>query len=103
MNPAQLTHYLTTLVEKKILRSVMVWGPPGIGKSDIVKQIGNEQGRDVIDVRLSLWESCNREWREHLMKSNHCQLKWAMLLLLICRTHCVMTLRLPLAKSGVQH
>jgi hypothetical protein len=33
-----------------------MWGPPGIGKSDIVKQIGNEQEREVIDVRLSLWE-----------------------------------------------
>jgi hypothetical protein len=33
-----------------------MWGPPGIGKSDIVKQIGDEQDRNVIDVRLSLWE-----------------------------------------------
>jgi hypothetical protein len=40
----------------KIQRPVFMWGPPGIGKSDIVKQIGDEQGRNVIDVRLSLWE-----------------------------------------------
>ena len=40
----------------KIQRPVFMWGPPGIGKSDIVKQIGSEQGREVIDVRLSLWE-----------------------------------------------
>ena len=40
----------------KIQRPVFMWGPPGIGKSDIVKQIGDEQNRDVIDVRLSLWE-----------------------------------------------
>ena len=33
-----------------------MWGPPGIGKSDIVHQIGREEGREVIDVRLSLWE-----------------------------------------------
>ena len=37
-------------------RPVMIWGAPGIGKSDIVKQIGDEQDREVIDVRLSLWE-----------------------------------------------
>lgn len=37
-------------------RPVFMWGPPGIGKSDIVKQIGNETTREVIDVRLSLWE-----------------------------------------------
>ena len=37
-------------------RPVFLWGPPGIGKSDIVKQIGEELDRNVIDVRLALWE-----------------------------------------------
>jgi len=37
-------------------RPTFLWGPPGIGKSDIVKQIGEEAGREVIDVRLALWE-----------------------------------------------
>ena len=37
-------------------RPVFLWGPPGIGKSDIVKQIGGDAGREVIDVRLALWE-----------------------------------------------
>jgi hypothetical protein len=40
----------------KIRQPLFMWGPPGIGKSDIVKQIGAEQNREVIDVRLSLWE-----------------------------------------------
>ena len=40
----------------KIKRPVFMWGPPGIGKSDIIKQIGDEQKREVVDVRLSLWE-----------------------------------------------
>jgi len=40
----------------KIQRPVFMWGPPGIGKSDIVKQVGDEFEREVIDVRLSLWE-----------------------------------------------
>jgi hypothetical protein len=39
-----------------IQRPVFVWGPPGIGKSDIVHQIGAEQNRNVRDIRLSLWE-----------------------------------------------
>ena len=37
-------------------RPIMVWGAPGIGKSDIVKQIGTESKREVIDIRLPLWE-----------------------------------------------
>ena len=40
----------------EIKRPVFMWGPPGIGKSDIVHQIGAEQNREVIDIRLSLWE-----------------------------------------------
>jgi len=40
----------------KIRRPVFLWGAPGIGKSDIIKQLGDEQKRNVIDVRLSLWE-----------------------------------------------
>ena len=40
----------------KVRRPTFLWGPPGIGKSDIVKQIGDELGREVIDVRLALWE-----------------------------------------------
>lgn len=37
-------------------RPVFIWGPPGIGKSDSIHQIGAEMGAHVIDVRLSLWE-----------------------------------------------
>ncbi len=37
-------------------RPVFLWGPPGIGKSDVVKQIGEAADREVIDVRLALWE-----------------------------------------------
>ena len=40
----------------KVNRPVFMWGPPGIGKSDIVHQIAAETQREVIDVRLSLWE-----------------------------------------------
>lgn len=40
----------------KIDRPVFLWGAPGIGKSDIIKQLADEQKREVIDIRLSLWE-----------------------------------------------
>ena len=40
----------------RVQRPVFVWGAPGIGKSDIVHQIAAEQNREVVDVRLSLWE-----------------------------------------------
>jgi hypothetical protein len=37
-------------------RPVFIWGPPGIGKSDSIHQLGDEMNAHVIDVRLSLWE-----------------------------------------------
>ena len=36
----------------RLQRPIMMWGAPGIGKSDIVKQIGETQNREVIDIRL---------------------------------------------------
>jgi hypothetical protein len=37
-------------------RPLFLWGAPGIGKSDIIHQIGDYLDAHVIDVRLSLWE-----------------------------------------------
>ena len=37
-------------------RPLFIWGPPGIGKSDAIHQLGTELNAHVIDVRLSLWE-----------------------------------------------
>ena len=37
-------------------RPIFLWGPPGIGKSDIIHQIGDYMDAHVIDIRLSLWE-----------------------------------------------
>jgi len=48
---ASISHALT----KK--RPIFLWGPPGIGKSDIVKQITDSfSNSHLIDIRLSLWE-----------------------------------------------
>ena len=36
---------------------VMLWGPPGIGKSDIVHQLGQRKGRPVIEFHAALRET----------------------------------------------
>ena len=35
---------------------VMLWGPPGVGKSQIIAQIAAEHGVPLIDIRLSQME-----------------------------------------------
>jgi ATPase family associated with various cellular activities (AAA) len=36
---------------------IMIWGAPGIGKSDMMFEIGRETKREIIDIRLSQFEN----------------------------------------------
>lgn len=53
MSPAELSAYLSSLIEHRLLLSAMIWGPPGVGKSSIVAQTARAHGLGFIDVRLS--------------------------------------------------
>lgn len=53
---AETAKTLKKLLMKRIDVPIYVWGPPGIGKSDVIKQVGKELGVDVIDIRLSLMD-----------------------------------------------
>lgn len=57
-------------------RPIFLWGPPGIGKSDIVKQLGNDLGAHVIDVRLSLWEPTDIKGIPYFDSTNN-KMLWA--------------------------
>jgi hypothetical protein len=59
MRPAQIANVL----ELEFLSTreghhtpVMLWGPPGVGKSMMVQQVGQRHGAPVIDIRLSQME-----------------------------------------------
>jgi len=53
MNPLELAPYLSRLVELNLRLSLMLWGPPGIGKSRIVSDVAKLHGLDLVDLRLS--------------------------------------------------
>ena len=53
MKPSELVEYLDRLVARNIKLSIMIWGPPGIGKSSIVAQTARAHGLNWIDLRLS--------------------------------------------------
>jgi hypothetical protein len=57
-------------------RPIFMWGPPGIGKSDIIKQLGVELDAHVIDVRLSLWEPTDIKGIPYF-DSNTSKMVWA--------------------------
>ncbi len=53
MSPDDLQQSLRELIRNKLQQSVMIWGPPGIGKSSIVHQVCDAAGLELIDLRLS--------------------------------------------------
>jgi hypothetical protein len=57
-------------------RPIFLWGPPGIGKSDVVHQIGEYMNAHVIDVRLSLWEPTDIKGIPYF-DSNQSKMVWA--------------------------
>ncbi|MDO9065129.1 MAG: AAA family ATPase, partial [Sulfuricella sp.] len=59
MRPAQLS----TILDREFLSAqdghhtpVMLWGPPGVGKSQIIAQVAARHGVPMIDLRLSQME-----------------------------------------------
>jgi hypothetical protein len=55
LTPSKAKNALQFAMRKK--RPIFLWGPPGIGKSDIVAQITKGLVNSyLIDIRLSLWE-----------------------------------------------
>ena len=59
MRPAHLITILETEFQSardKHHTPVMLWGPPGVGKSQIIGQVAEHHGAPVIDIRLSQME-----------------------------------------------
>ncbi len=59
MRPAHLARVLEEELQGTLKghhTPVMLWGPPGVGKSQIVMQIGQRHELPVIDIRLSQME-----------------------------------------------
>src|SRR5210317_896563 len=54
-SPNKAKSSITHAMKKK--RPIFLWGPPGIGKSEVVEQITDSlPNSHLIDIRLSLWE-----------------------------------------------
>ena len=52
-NISEIQDALTRIVKNGVKRSVFIWGPPGIGKSSIVKKVAEDNGLELIDLRIS--------------------------------------------------
>lgn len=52
MKPSALRQAIPNLIAKQ--RPSFIWGPTGVGKSDLVRQVASDTKRELRDVRLSL-------------------------------------------------
>ncbi|MCC6596918.1 MAG: MoxR family ATPase [Rhodanobacteraceae bacterium] len=53
MTPDELTRTLDQMVKDGIKDSVMIWGPPGIGKSTVVAKVAQDNDMGLSDLRIS--------------------------------------------------
>jgi hypothetical protein len=53
MKPIELADFLAGIIRHQLKLSTMIWGPPGIGKSSIVRQAAEAHDLEWIDLRLS--------------------------------------------------
>jgi hypothetical protein len=53
MTPQELTPFLSNLIKNRLQLSLMLWGPPGIGKSSIVFDVAEQSDLELVDLRLS--------------------------------------------------
>ena len=71
--PSALAGVLTELVKAK--QPVMVWGPPGVGKSQIAQQVAADMNSEYLDVRALLLDPVDLRgipWRDE-----HNRTRWA--------------------------
>ncbi len=54
MRPRDIAQALNVCIDKQ--RPVMIWGPPGVGKSDTAAQVAAARGAELRDVRLNLMD-----------------------------------------------
>ena len=52
MKPSRMTEVLVDVLQTKW--PVFIWGPPGVGKSSLVRDIAKKQKMKLLDVRASL-------------------------------------------------
>jgi len=58
-------------------RPIFLWGPPGIGKSEVIGQITDSmENSHLIDIRLSLWDPTDIKGMPYYA-SNDNTMKWA--------------------------
>ncbi len=74
MKTSETIRTMTAMIDAKI--PTFLWGPPGIGKSSIIKHIAHDEGIACMDLRLSLMDPTDLKGIPFYDKETH-QAVWA--------------------------
>ena len=69
LNASQLVNVARSFLRLDI--PVMIWGEPGIGKSQVVKQLAREDNALELEIRLSQYDSVDLRGIPHIAKTEH--------------------------------
>ncbi len=56
MKPRDVAELIKTAVKNLDMPAIHLWGPPGVGKSQVCRQVTKEEGVGFVDMRLSMMD-----------------------------------------------
>ncbi|MHA2502757.1 MAG: AAA family ATPase [Candidatus Kariarchaeaceae archaeon] len=67
-NAKKLLKIIASKITSAGKQAIMLWGAPGIGKSDLVRQLAKDTDREFIDIRLSTIDPVDLRGLPHIDK-----------------------------------
>jgi hypothetical protein len=67
MKISEAERIIRIYMERK--KPVMIWGPPGIGKSDLIRKIAKDMGYGLVDIRLADKQEGDLLGMPHIIKT----------------------------------
>lgn len=67
MRPALATEAINKAIDVK--QPIFVWGPPGVGKSSVIKAAAKQRSVPIIDLRLTLLDSVDLRGFPHMVNN----------------------------------
>jgi hypothetical protein len=67
-SPREVARFLPTAYDLRL--PTFLWGKPGVGKSDLVRQFAQDEKMDLIDLRLTTLESCDLRGLQRINHQN---------------------------------
>lgn len=76
MKPSRITNLIAARAKSDSKRPLMIWGPPGAGKSAVVRSAADALKYEFIDLRLPLMDQSGADFRFPMIDAKAGTMKW---------------------------